>query len=64
MKTQDGHGVDMERRDEQLQVENQFGVRQQKVTDDELVAQIPKGDYAVQQPISLYTEALKNKAVV
>lgn len=48
MKTQDGHGVDMEKRDEQLQVENRFGERSQKVTDDELKGMIPKGDYSIQ----------------
>lgn len=38
MKTQDGRGVDLEKRDEQLQVENQFNVRSQKITDEELKA--------------------------
>jgi len=34
------------------------------VTDDELKKQIPSGDYTQTQPITLYTEALKNKHVI
>ncbi len=40
----------------------ELGARPQKVTDDELRAQIPNGDYTQTQPVTLYTEALKNKA--
>jgi hypothetical protein len=33
------------------------------MTDEELMALIPQGDYSQQMPISLYTEALKTKNV-
>lgn len=62
MKTQDGQGVNLP--DEQLQVEHGFGRRSQFITDDELKRQIPAGDYTQTHPITIYTEALKNKHVI
>lgn len=63
MITQDGKGVS-EPKDEQLQVEHGFGARTQKVTDEQLKAQVPQGDYTQTTPITLYTQSLENKAIM
>ena len=64
MKTQDGAHVVQEQRDEQLQVENGFLGRTQKQSDQRIESQVPRGDYTQTQPVTIYTESLKNKAVM
>ena len=62
MRTQDGKGVQTQK-DDLLKAEH--GDRPQKVTDDELKQTIKTGaDYTTEVPVTLYTEALQNKAVV
>ena len=61
MRTQDGKLVPIGDRDEQLIVETGMYRRTQKATDDELRQRIPQGDYTVQKPVSIYTEALERK---
>lgn len=62
MKTQDGKGVNPP--DEQLLVEHGFATRTQLVTNEELLQRMPVGDFTQVQPITIYTEALKNKHVM
>lgn len=64
MKTQNGQPIDQMVRDEELTVEHGFGRRTQKTTDDELRREIPEGDFSQTQPVTVYTEALKTKAVI
>lgn len=64
MKTQDGKGIDQDLRDEQLWVEHGFGRRTQKATDEELKQEIPEGDFSQTNPVTLYTDALRTKAVM
>jgi len=63
MITQDGKGVSAPK-DEQLQVEHGLGARTQKVTDAQLKAQVPNGNYSEVTPITLYTQSLENKSVM
>lgn len=61
MNTQDGKGVPMELRDDQLIVESGMWRRTQKATDDELKNRVPQGDYDKQVPVTFYTEHLDRK---
>ena len=61
MQTQDGKLVSMESRDENLIVETGMYRRTQKATDEELRNRIPQGDYTVQRPVTIYTEAIERK---
>ena len=61
MKTQDGKLVSADSRDENLIVETGMYRRTQKATDDELRGRVPAGDYTVQRPVTIYTEALERK---
>jgi len=64
MKTQNGQPIKHIDKDEELTVEHGFGRRTQKTTDEELKNEIPMGDFSQTQPVTLYTEALRTKAVV
>lgn len=64
MKTQNGAAIDQLNKDEELTVEHGFGRRTQKQTDEELKREIPEGDFSQTQPVTVYTEALKTKAVM
>jgi Ca2+-binding EF-hand superfamily protein len=64
MKTQNGQSLMTEPKDEELTVEHGFGRRTQKTTDEELKRQIPEGDFSQTQPVTVYTEALRTKAVM
>ena len=64
MKTQDGKAVDQTARDEELWVEHGFGRRTQKATDEELKRDIPEGDFSQTMPVTVYTDALRTKAVM
>ena len=64
MKTQNGQPIDQVNRDEELKVEHGFGRRTQKATDEELRREIPEGDFTQTHPVTVYTDALKTKAVM
>jgi len=64
MKTQNGQPLDATVKDEELQVEHGFGRRTQKTTDEALRREIPEGDFSQTQPVTIYTEALRTKAVM
>lgn len=64
MKTQNGQAIAGMGKDEELTVEHGFGRRTQKQTDDELRREIPEGDFSQTQPVTVYTEALRTKAVM
>lgn len=64
MKTQNGAPVDQTIRDEELNVEHGFGRRTQKTTDHALRREIPEGDFSQTEPVTIYTEALRTKAVM
>ena len=61
MRTQDGADVSVAQRDDQLIVESGMWRRTQKATDDELRSRIPKGDYAKQTPVTIYTDQIERK---
>ena len=64
MKTQNGAELSLINKDEELTVEHGFGRRTQKTTDEELKREIPEGDFSQTQPVTIYTEALRTKAVM
>lgn len=64
MKTQNGEPIRYSERDEELTVEHGFGRRTQKATDEELKMEVPEGDFTQTAPVTVYTEALKNKGVM
>lgn len=64
MKTQDGKAVDSTCKDEELSVEHGYGRRTQTKSDAELRREIPEGDYSQTMPVTVYTEALRTKAVM
>lgn len=64
MKTQNGQAIGGMNKDEELTVEHGFGRRTQKQTDEELKREIPEGDFSQTHPVTIYTEALKTKAVM
>lgn len=64
MKTQNGAPIDQVGRDEELTVEHGFGRRTQKTTDRNLKREIPEGDFSQTQPVTIYTEAIRTKAVM
>ena len=64
MKTQNGQSLMTQEKDEELTVEHGFGRRTQKTTDEELKREIPEGDFSQTQPVTIYTEAIKTKAVM
>lgn len=64
MKTQDGKAVDSTCKDEELLVEHGYGRRTQTKTDAELRREIPEGDFSQTMPVTVYTEALRTKAVM
>jgi hypothetical protein len=61
MRTQDGSLVGMESRDNQLIVEQGLWRRTQHLTDEELRAKVPTGDYTQTMPVTIYTEGLERK---
>jgi len=61
MRTQDGKLVPLSDRDNQLIVETGMWRRTQLANDEELRARVPAGDYTVQRPVTIYTEALERK---
>lgn len=64
MKTQNGTPLDKTVKDEELTVEHGFGRRSQKTTDEALRREIPEGDFAQTNPVTIYTEALRTKSVM
>jgi Ca2+-binding EF-hand superfamily protein len=64
MKTQNGQAISGMNKDEELTVEHGFGRRTQKKTDEELRREIPEGDFSQTHPVTVYTEALRTKAVM
>ena len=64
MKTQNGQAISGMNKDEELTVEHGFGRRTQKKTDEELRREIPEGDFSQTNPVTVYTEALRTKAVM
>jgi len=61
MRTQDGKGVTMGERDDQLIVESGMFRRTQKDSDEMLRARVPQGDYNKAVPVTIYTENLQCK---
>jgi hypothetical protein len=61
MRTQDGKGVTMAERDDQLIVESGMFRRTQKDSDEMLKARVPQGDYDKTVPVTIYTENLQRK---
>lgn len=62
MRTQDGHVLQGVAYDI-MQVESGMIKPPQKALDNELKARVPKGDYHVTRPVSIYTEALERKNI-